>query len=58
MILGIIALIIGVLVLAVGIYSLKQEKDDPESRKIYTIAAVIGAAVALVGVIRLVLTLL
>ena len=55
MIIKIIGLIIGILVLAAGIYYMTQEKNDPESRKIYTIASVIGAAVAVVCALLLVL---
>ena len=39
----IIGLIIGILILGAGAYYLVKEKQDPESRKIYTIVSVIGA---------------
>ena len=42
----IIGLIIGVLVLGAGVYYLTKEKHDPESKKIYTIVSLVGAAVA------------
>ena len=42
----IIGLIIGILVLGAGAYYLVKEKQDPESRKIYTVVSVICAAVA------------
>ena len=42
----IIGLIIGVLVLIAGIYYQAKEKHDPESRKIYTIFSVVGAVIA------------
>ncbi|MCD8116012.1 MAG: hypothetical protein LUE21_02665 [Oscillospiraceae bacterium] len=58
MIFGIVALVIGILVLAIGVYFLRTEKDDPESRKIYTVASVLGAVVAVIGVVRLILSLL
>ena len=44
----IIGIIIGVLVLAAGIYYHAQEKDDPLSRKIYTIISVVGGVLAAV----------
>lgn len=55
MVLGMIAIIIGVMVLGVGIYYLAKEKNDPESKKIYTIASVIGALVTAAGVLICVL---
>ena len=44
----IIGIIIGLLVFAAGLYYHAQEKDDPQSRKIYTIAAVAGGVLAAV----------
>ena len=44
----IIGLIIGVLVLAAGIYYHAKETQDPESRKIYTVVSVIGGVIAAV----------
>ena len=41
----IIGLIIGLLVLAAGVYYLVKEKQDPESKKIYTTISVIGGAI-------------
>ncbi len=38
MIVAIIALIIGILVAGAGIYYVTKEKEDAESRKIYTIS--------------------
>ena len=38
----IIGLVIGILVLGAGVYYLVKEKQDPESRKIYTVVSVIG----------------
>lgn len=55
MVLGMIAIIIGVMVLGVGIYYLAKEKNDPESKKIYTITSVIGALVTAAGVLICVL---
>lgn len=51
----IIALIIGILILGAGIYYLAKEKDDAESRKIYTVISVIGAAVTVVSGITLIM---
>lgn len=47
MIIRIIGIIIGVLILIGGLYYLVTEgKNDKESKKIYTITAVIGAMIA------------
>ncbi len=51
----IIGTIIGVLILIAGLYYLKTEKNDSESKKIYTIVSVIGGVVFAV---MLVLTIL
>lgn len=51
----IIGLIIGILVLGMGLYYRAKEKGDPESKKIYTAVSVIGAALALVCLILVVL---
>lgn len=42
----IIALIIGILIFGAGIFYFGKEKDDPESRKIYGAASIIGAVIA------------
>ena len=49
----IIGLVIGILVLGAGAYYLVKEKQDPGSRKIYTVVSVIGAAVAAVSAVLL-----
>ena len=49
----IIGLIIGILILGAGVYYLVKEKQDPESKKIYTIVSVVGAAVAAVSAVLL-----
>lgn len=41
----IIGTIIGALILIAGLYYLKAEKNDAESRKIYTIVSIIGGAI-------------
>lgn len=43
----IIGLIVGLLIVCAGIYYLTQEKEDPESRKIYGVISVIGAIMQL-----------
>ena len=44
----IIGLVIGILVLAAGVYYLGKEKNDPESRKIYGVISAVGGVVAVV----------
>ena len=53
MIVAIIALIIGILVAGAGIYYVTKEKEDAESRKIYTIIAVVGVVIAVGGLLKL-----
>lgn len=53
MIVKIIGLIIGLLVLGAGICYLVKEKQDPESRKIYTVVSVIGGVLAAVCAVLL-----
>ncbi len=57
MIIGIIGLIIGILVAVAGIYYLSKEKNDPESKKIYGTITVIGVVVAIVMIIKIVLSM-
>ena len=52
MILNIIGLAIGLLVMIAGIYYLKKEKNDADSRKIYMVTTVVGIIVVAVFVIR------
>ncbi len=47
MVTKIIGLIIGIAVCAAGISCRVKEKNDPESRKIYTVIGILGAAVAI-----------
>ena len=54
MIIEIIGLIIGLLVLGAGLFYLNKEKNDPESRKIYTIISIIGGVIALVCILLLI----
>ena len=51
----IIGMVIGVLILAAGLYYLVKEKEDAESRKIYTVVSIAGGVVFAV---MLLLTLL
>lgn len=55
MITKIIGLVIGILVLAAGLFYLAKEKHDAESRKIYTIVTLIGLVIAVVSGALLVL---
>lgn len=49
----VIALVIGVLILGAGVYYLVKEKNDPESRKIYTITIVVGAVIVIGTVVKI-----
>ena len=53
MTIGIIGLVIGLLVLAAGLYYLVHEKSDPESRKIYGVISAVGAVIAVAAAILL-----
>mgnify|MGYP004470811881 FL=1 len=53
MIVKIIGLIIGLLVLGAGICYLVKEKQDAESRKIYTVVSVVGGVIATVCAVLL-----
>lgn len=44
----IIGCIIGVLLLVAGLYYLKQNKEDAESKKIYGVVCILGVIVAAV----------
>lgn len=48
---SIIGIIIGVLIFIAGVYYFRKEKNDAESRKIYSIVAIIGLIVALVSLL-------
>ena len=47
----IIGIIIGALVLGAGIYYLVNEKNDTESRKIYSIVSAVGGVIFVLSVI-------
>lgn len=51
----IIGLIIGLLILCAGIYYLAKDKRDPESKKIYSVISAIGAIIAVVCILMLIL---
>ena len=53
MVIGIIGIVIGLLVLGAGIHYLIKEKNDPESKKIYSITSAVGAIVTIVAAIIL-----
>ena len=55
MFIKILGLVIGLLVLGAGIYYLVKEKQDAESKKIYTIVSVVGGVITLVSVLTIVL---
>ena len=50
----VLGIIIGLLVLAAGIYFLVKEKADPESKKIYTIVTLIGAVIIVAALLMLI----
>ncbi len=50
----IIGLIIGILVIIAGVYYLAKEKNDPESKKIYTIVSAIGGVITIVCALMLI----
>lgn len=52
-IITILAIIIGILIMAGGIYYLVSEKQDKESRQIYGIVTVIGAIIAVIAIVIL-----
>lgn len=57
MVIGIVGIVIGIMVLAAGIYYLIKEKTDKESRKIYGIISAIGAVVVIVSILVLILNI-
>lgn len=52
MILNIIGLAIGLLVMIAGIYYPKKEKNDADSKKIYTVTTIVGVIIVIAFVIR------
>ena len=57
MIVSIIGMCIGLAVLGVSIAYSVKEKADPEARKIYRIAAVVGAVIFVAMLAKLIVTL-
>ena len=57
MTLAIIGLVIGILVLCAGVYYLIKEKSDPESRKIYIVISLLGGALTIGMIVKLILSL-
>lgn len=55
MVIKIIGLIIGILILCCGMYYLIKEKNDPESRKIYSIISAAGMIIFIVCLVLLLL---
>lgn len=53
MIFNVIGLIIGVMILAAGLFYLIKEKKDVESRKIYSIVSVAGAVIVVFILLRI-----
>ena len=58
MIVTMLGLLVGLVVLAAGLVYFKKEKNDPESRKIYGVISLIGAALLIGMLIRLLTTVL
>lgn len=54
MTIGIIGLVIGLLVLAAGLYYLVHEKSDSESRKIYGVISAVGAVLSLAMLLKII----
>ncbi|MDO4327218.1 MAG: hypothetical protein Q4E24_14505 [bacterium] len=52
MILTVIGLLIGCMICGAGIYYLMKEKNDLESKKIYSITTGVGAVIVLAALIR------
>lgn len=50
----IIGLIIGVLVFGAGLYYLVKEKNDKESKKIYSIVSAVGVAIIVICALMLI----
>lgn len=51
----IIGLAVGALLLGAGLYYLKKEKADPESRKIYGTVSAVGGIIAAICALLLIL---
>ncbi len=53
MIIGIIGTIIGAAVTGAGLFYLNKEKNDPDSKKIYSVISALGALVLVGSLIKL-----
>lgn len=53
MIFNVIGLVIGIMVLGASVYYLAKEKDDVESKRIYSITAGVGAVIVLAVIIKI-----
>ncbi len=53
MIFNIVGTLIGILILVFGIYYLIKDKDDSESKKIYSIVSVIGAIIIVFMIVKM-----
>lgn len=49
----VLGLLIGIMLLGAGLYYRAKEKSDPESRKIYTVTALIGAVIVIGVVLKI-----
>ena len=58
MVFNIVGLAIGLMILGAGIYYLVKEKEDRESRKIYSITTVVGAVITIFMVVKIILEML
>lgn len=58
MVYGIIGAIIGICVLGAGLYFLKKDKDDAESKKIYGITSAVGAVITVASAVAIILNIL
>ena len=52
---AILCLIVGLLVFGAGLYYLSQSKDNAESRKIYGVTTAVGAVVAVISAVMILL---
>lgn len=52
MIFTIIGLIVGLIILAAGIYSWTKDKEDADSRKIAMVTMVVGLVIVVIMVVR------
>ncbi len=54
MIVKILGAVIGLLVLVAGVYYLVKEKNDKDSKKIYSIISIIGAVLLIISTVLLI----